>query len=97
MFPGNNGKTYVSWYKANGDIELCTMKIKGGTKRLIAVLEQTLPHVRDTKVMNHLAQIHPSKNGKGKVIDFKWLKRDFRLTSNAKVSEYIFGLDAYLD
>lgn len=69
------------------------MEVKG-TANIIGALENALPHIRNTGMINHLAMIKPDPRSKGGAIMFKWQKRDFRLTANLKVSEYVFGIDA---
>ena len=68
--------------------------ITGGTSKLTAILEDTLPHVKNTANSYHLAQIKPDPHGFGKVVNFRWDRKDFRLDTKLKVQEYSFGLAA---
>lgn len=68
-----------------------TFTIKGGTEALTKVLERSLPHVRKTGIVNHLAMIKPDIKSNGKAVNFKWQKQDFVLSASARVRERPFG------
>jgi hypothetical protein len=71
------------------------MEVKGGTQALIGILNKTLPHVRETGVLNDMRDVRPDPNGHGKVVLFSWQRKDFRLTSNLNVEEFRWGFAAY--
>lgn len=71
------------------------VKAKNGMSvvaQLMDRINKTLPKASDTRIVNHLCQVRPAN--KGKAIHFVWQKRDFVLTANMKVREYLFGFSA---
>jgi len=62
--------------------------------KLVAALNKSFPQAIETGKTIHLLNVHAPKYGHGKVVNFVWNNRFFRITSNMKVQEYNFGFNA---
>ena len=70
------------------------IKSKAGVSirlQLESILRGSMPSVINTGMTNHLRMIHSPKCGRGKVVNFSFNRKEFKVTENLKVSEYTFG------
>ena len=61
------------------------------SKQLVNILCKALPQAPQTGMYTHCKNIHIPAEGKGKVVNFEWQHKHFRITEAVKVYEYIFG------
>jgi hypothetical protein len=64
--------------------------------QIIGLLTRTLPSVSQTQKSIHLHKCRVNRVSKGKIVDFIWMKREFRITANLKVMEYAYGFNCHI-
>jgi len=66
---------------------------KSIAQQIVSILNRSLPQVSNTGIFTHCRGINTPKEGKGKVVNFEFQHRYFRISENLKVAEYAYGFN----